>query len=59
MWKAVVGKIRKGRNIDHKCTNRLCIRFEHLQEVTVLKNQRLRVKRSKHKGNVMRCLAVK
>lgn len=59
MWKAVVGKIRKGFNVDHKCCNRLCIRIEHLQEVTALKNQRLRVKRSKHKGDVFRCLAVK
>jgi hypothetical protein len=59
MWKACNGRIRKGFQIDHKCTNRLCIRIEHLQEVTNLKNQRLRVKRAKHKGDVFRCLAVK
>lgn len=59
MWKANKGKIRKGFHIDHKCLNRLCIRLTHLQEVTGLKNQRLRVKRAKHRGNMLMCLAVK
>lgn len=59
MFKAAKGKIRKGFDVDHKCTRRLCIEIEHLQDVTGLKNQRLRVKRAKHKGDVIRCLAVK
>lgn len=59
MWKAIIGRIRKGFEIDHKCTRRLCINIDHLQEVTSLRNQRLRVKRSKHKHDVFKCLAIK
>lgn len=59
MWKACKGKFRKGYDIDHGCTTRLCINFDHLKEVTKLKNQRLKHKRKKHKGDVFRCLAVK
>jgi hypothetical protein len=59
MWKAVKGKIRKDYQIDHKCTNRLCVNMDHLQEVTVLKNARLREKRKDIKHDIIRCLAVR
>jgi hypothetical protein len=60
MWKACKGpRIPKGYDIDHGCVQRLCINIDHLQMVTKLKNQRLRVKRARHKGDVFRCLAVK
>jgi len=57
MFKAKKGKIRKGFQIDHKCTRRLCV--EHLQEVTGKKNARLREKRKKHKHDVFKCIAIK
>lgn len=59
MWRALKGKVRKGFEIDHKCTRRLCINIEHLQEVTGKRNSRLREKRKPHKGNVFKCLAIK
>lgn len=52
-------KLPRGKQVDHKCTRRLCCEETHLQPVTNLKNQRLRVKRAKHKGNIFKCLAVK
>ncbi len=59
MWKACKGKIRKGFQIDHRCTRRKCINIDHLQEVTNKRNQRLRVKRSNHKHDIFKCLAIK
>jgi len=59
MWKAVKGRPRKGMQIDHRCANTLCIEITHLQERTNLKNSRLREKRKKHKGDVLKCLAVR
>jgi hypothetical protein len=59
MWKACKGRIRRGFQIDHRCTNRLCINIDHLQEVTGLKNARLREKRKHHKHDIYRCLAIK
>ena len=59
MWKAVKGKIRKGYQIDHKCTRRLCINIEHLQEVTGKRNAKLREKRKRHKHDVFKCLAIR
>lgn len=59
MWKSVFGRIPKGYDVDHGCNTRLCINIEHLKPVTVLKNQRLKAKRAKHKGDVLKCLEVK
>ncbi|QIG66891.1 HNH endonuclease protein [Rhizobium phage RHph_TM3_14A] len=59
MWWAVKGRPRKGMQIDHRCANTLCIEITHLQERTNLKNSRLREKRKKHKGDVLKCLAVR
>lgn len=59
MWKACRGLFRKGFDVDHRCTVRLCINYDHLKEVTKLKNQRLKHKRKKHKGDVFKCLAVR
>jgi len=52
-------KLAKGRQVDHKCNRRLCCEENHLQPVTGLKNQRLRVKRAKYKGDALRCLEVR
>lgn len=52
-------KPRKGYQFDHKCNRRLCVEENHLQEVTNLRNQRLKKKRAKHKGNPLKCLEVK
>lgn len=41
-------KVRKDMHVDHKCVNRKCIRFEHLQVVTPKKNMQLRDSRKKH-----------
>ena len=59
VWKHKKGRIKKGYNIDHKCNRRLCCAEDHLQQVTIKKNQRLRVKRSKYRDDVFRCLAAK
>lgn len=59
LWRAKKGKIRKGYEIDHKCTRRLCCEFDHYQEVTRKKNARLREKRKPHKHDVIKCLACK
>lgn len=61
MWFAHTGQVPRGKkhHIDHRCTVRLCINFDHLQLRTVKKNMQLREKRKKHKGNVLACLAVK
>lgn len=52
-------KLPKGKQVDHKCTRRLCCEETHLQPVTNLKNQRLKKRRAKHKGNIMRCLEIR
>jgi hypothetical protein len=52
-------KLPKGWDVDHKCTVRLCCNAEHLQPVTKLKNQRLKHKRAKYKGDALRCLEVR
>ena len=52
-------KLPKGHDVDHKCNRRLCCEENHLQAVTKLRNQRLRVKRAKHKGDALRCLEVR
>lgn len=59
MWWAHKGRPRKGMQIDHKCAVTLCINIDHLQERSNLKNARLREKRKKHKGDVLKCLAVR
>lgn len=59
VYRAKKGRIPKGKEVDHGCVNSLCCEFTHLVAVTKLKNQRLRVKRSKHKGDVFKCLAIK
>lgn len=57
-WKANKGRIPKGYDIDHGCNVRLCIEISHLKPVTKLRNQRLKSKRAKHKGNALKCLSV-
>lgn len=47
MYKIKFGPILPNRHIDHMCNNRRCCNYDHLQMVTPLKNQRLRVKRAK------------
>lgn len=59
MWKAVYGKIRKGYDVDHGCNVRLCIEYTHLKPVTKLKNQRLKKKRAKYKGDALKCLTIR
>lgn len=59
VWKHAKGKIKRGYDIDHKCNRRLCVEKTHLQQVTKLKNQRLRAKRAKYRDDVFRCLAAK
>lgn len=49
LWKRFKGPIKKKYQIDHVCNNTLCIRLDHLQMVTHLKNQRLRAKRTKER----------
>lgn len=59
VFKAKKGKIKKGYKVDHRCNRVLCCNEDHLQQVTNKKNQRLRVKRSKYRDDVFRCLAAK
>lgn len=40
-------KIIKGKQIDHMCCNRLCCNLDHLQMVSNLKNQELKISRAK------------
>lgn len=54
LWKRFNGPIRKKYQIDHKCNNTLCVRLDHLQMVTNLKNQRLRASRAKEKAREQR-----
>lgn len=49
LWKKFNGAIKKKYQIDHMCNNTLCVRLDHFQMVTHLKNQRLRAKRTKEK----------
>jgi hypothetical protein len=46
------GYIPPGKQIDHRCTNRLCVNPEHLMLVTHKRNQELRAKRAKEKASV-------
>lgn len=59
VYRAKKGRVPKGKEVDHRCVVSLCCEIEHLQAVTPLKNQRLKQKRMKHKGDVLKCLAVK
>lgn len=59
VFKAKKGRIKKGYDVDHKCNRRLCCNEDHLQQVTKSRNNKLRIKRAKHRDDVFRCLAVK
>jgi|SRR6478609_2498200 len=59
VYKAKKGKIPKGYDIDHRCNRRLCCEETHLWAKTKKKNQQLRVKRSKYRDDVFRCLKAK
>lgn len=50
-------KIRRDLHVDHKCVNRKCIRFEHLQVVTPKKNMQLRDSRRKRNATNQRAHA--
>ena len=39
-YEHVIGKLRKGRFLDHLCRNRLCIRLAHLEPVSLRENIR-------------------
>jgi len=45
MYSLVHGFVSNKKQIDHTCENRLCCNPAHLQEVSNLKNQRLKTKR--------------
>ena len=49
VWICEHGPIPPGKQIDHLCNNRLCVRLAHLEMVTHLKNQRRRAERAKLK----------
>jgi hypothetical protein len=44
-----VGPIPDGYQLDHTCSNRLCVNFEHLEPVTPLENSR-RSKQKRHEN---------
>jgi hypothetical protein len=45
-WALLVGEIEDGKQIDHRCRNRACVRPEHLRVVTNKQNQEHISKRS-------------
>ena len=50
-YEIAYGPIPPGMTIDHTCTNRSCIRYEHLEVVTQEENVRRAAERRTHCGN--------
>ena len=42
VWVCEAGYLPAKRQLDHLCKNRMCVRFEHLENVTHKANQKRR-----------------